>query len=565
MRSLHHIKKILLINPPIQDFYQTEIRQQPLGLKYLQAMLDQAGYHVLLLDCLAARKKRTISVPKHFNYLKQYYPAHDLSPFKLFAHYQHFGLSFPEIAEQIRQMKPDLIGISANFTPYFDMAIETAKICKSIFPDAPIVAGGHHATAVPDSVLKHEFFDYVIMGEGEERFLKLIAILSQNNLSALKYLDGIAYRIENKIVINPLKTFIEDIDQLPVLEIKKDIGMLITSRGCPKNCSFCSISKVMGKKLRFRSIDSVVAEMRNGIENGVRQFDFEDDNLTINKNHATELLQEIIRHFGSCNLTLSAMNGLLADTLDEELIHLMKTAGFEWLNIPLVSGDPGIQKNLNRNQSCEKFSTTISLAQKHGLKVVAYLILGLPEDTVDQMLDDILFLAELPVLIGPSIFYPPPGSETFFQCVKKGLITGADFSLYRSSAFSVETENFSRRDLVTLFRIARVINFLKKLIDQHLRCDQYLTRFIQSHIVMANDLKFKSKLHQEEIGILLIERLWQHQKLQGLSMVEQKQKEFLYDWIEYQVNPSIITRFLDKSKEMTIAGVATRFRFMLSN
>jgi uncharacterized radical SAM superfamily protein len=560
-----NIQKILLINPPIQDFYQTEIRQQPLGLKYIQAVLEKAGYTVFLLDGLASTKKFTIPVPKQLNYLKKYYPTSDLSPFKLFTHYRHFGLSFPEIAKQIEQFQPDLIGVSATFTPYFDMAIEIAKICKSIFSNVPIVAGGHHATAVPEIVLQHEFFDYVIMGEGEERFLKLIAILSQGDLEALKQLDGIAYRNGNEILVNPLEKFIENINQLPILKIEKAIGMLITSRGCPKSCSFCSISKVMGKKIRFRSIDSVITEMRTGIEHGVRHFDFEDDNFTINKNHAKGLLQEIIRHFGNYHVTLSAMNGLLADTLDEELIQLLKAAGFEWLNIPLVSGSPKIQEDLNRNQSREKFSTTVAWAKKSGLKVVAYLILGLPEDTLDQMLDDILFLAELPVLIGPSVFYPPPGSEVFTQCIKQGLITGTDFSRYRSSAFPVETENFSRQDLVTLFRIVRAINFLKKRIDEHLTSDQQLARFIDSVSIKSNDLKFNQKLSQDEIGILLIGQLWQHQKLRGLSLKNQKQEVFLYDWIDYQITPTLVADFLNKIKRKKITGIIKPFHFELSD
>ncbi|MCI0493456.1 B12-binding domain-containing radical SAM protein [candidate division KSB1 bacterium] len=563
--SMTHIKKILLINPPIQDFYQTEIRQQPLGLKYLQAVLEKAGYTVFLLDCLDSEKKQTIALPKHFHYLKKYYPTNDLSPFKLFTHYRHFGLGFDGMAEQIKSFQPDIIGISANFTPHFDLAAATAKICKSVFLNVPVVAGGHHATAVPGSVLKIEFFDYVIMGEGEERFIKLINILSQNDFHSLKNLDGIAYRSGTKILINPMKIFIENLNQLPILKIEKDIGMLITSRGCPKSCSFCSISKVMGKKMRFRSIDSVLAEMRTGIENGVRHFDFEDDNFTFNKNHIKGLLQEIIRHFGNYHVTLSAMNGLLADTLDEELIQLMKVAGFEWLNIPLVSGSPKIQEDLNRNQSREKFSTTVSWAKKYNLKVVAYLILGLPEGTLDQMLDDILFLAELPVLIGPSIFYPPPGSEVFTQCIKRGLITGTGFSRYRSSAFSVETENFSRQDLVTLFRIVRVINFLKKLIDEHLTSDLCLVRFIDSVSIKSNDLKFSQKLSQDEIGILLIGQLWQHQKLRGLSLKNQKQEVFLYDWIDYQITPTLVADFLNKINRKKITGIIKPFHFELSD
>lgn len=564
MRSLNRIKNILLINPPIQDFYQTEIRQQPLGLKYIQAVLEKAGYHVFLLDCLDSEKKQTIPLPGQFHYLKKYYPANDLSPFKLFTHYRHFGLGFEAIADKICSYHPDIIGISANFTPYFDMAAETAKICKSIFPHVPIVAGGHHATAVPGSVLETGLFDFAIMGEGEERFLNLITILSQSNFDALENFDGIAFRSGTTILVNPLKSFIEDINQLPVLEIKKDIGMLITSRGCPKNCNFCSISKVMGKKVRFRSINSVVAEMRTGVKNGVRHFDFEDDNFTINKNHAKGLLREIIHQFSEYNLTLSALNGIFAEALDEELIQLMKTAGFEWLNIPLVSGDTEIQANLDRHQSREKFSSTVSRAKKYGLKIVAYLILGLPEDTLNNMLDDILFLTGLPVLIGPSIFYPPPGSRTFKNCVAKNYISGVDFSNYRSSALPVETENFSRRDLITLFRLVRVINFLKKLIDEHLNGDQHLAHFIRSRSIDAGNLRFRKKLGQETIGIMLINQLLLHQKLRGLFLRNQQHEEFVYDWIDYQVSPRIVADFIEKIGQSTIAGIIKPFHFILS-
>lgn len=561
---MKRMKNILLINPPIQDFYQTELRQQPLGLKYIEAVLEQAGYHVDLLDCLDSGKKTTIPLPEKFCYLKKYYPTNDLSPFKLFTHYRHFGLGFEAIADKIRSLHPDIIGISANFTPYFDMAVATAKICKSIYPKVPIVAGGHHATSVPDEVLKTGQFDYAILGEGEERFLKLINLLSNNNYDAVKRIDGIALHNETAILINPLKTFIVNIDQLPLLKIKQDTGMIITSRGCPRNCNFCSISKVMGKKMRFRSIDSVVAEIRMGIENGVHHFDFEDDNFTFDINRTKDLLREIIHQFSEYQLTLSALNGIFADTLDEEAIQLMSAAGFEWLNIPLVSGAAEIQADLDRHQSRQKFVTTISLAKKHGLKIVAYIILGLPEDALDNMLDDILFLSELPVLIGPSIFYPPPGSRTFKNCVAKNYITGVDFSNYRSSALAVETENFSRRDLITLFRLVRVINFLKKLIDEHLSSDQHLAHFIRSRSINAGNLRFRKKLGQETIGIILINQLLQHQKLRGLFLRNQQHEEFVYDWIDYQVSPRIVADFIEKMGQSTIAGIIKPFQFLLS-
>jgi len=560
---MNPIKKILLINPPFQGFYQTEIRQQPLGLKYIQVVLERAGYQTYLLDSLASNKKNTIPIPKQFSYLKSYYPTNDLSPFKLFTHYRHFGLSFEQIGEQINNFQPDLVGISINFTPYFDMALETARLCKSIFPDIPVVAGGHHATAVPEDVIKTGFFDFVILGEGENRILQLINSISKDDPSLLKKIDGIAFRDQDMIVINPISSHIQNLDQLPILEIKNDIGMIITSRGCPKNCNFCSIANVMGKKVRFRSLESVMEEIAKGIENGVRQFDFEDDHLTIDRNRAKKLFGEIANRFSNYNLTLSVMNGVLADTLDEELIELMKLAGFEWLNIPLVSGSPRIQQQVKRNQSYQHFSDVISWAQKYRLKIVAYLIIGLPEDNLDQMIDDIVFLAGLPVLIGPSIFYPPPGSVTFKNCIQKGYITGTDYVLYRSSAVPVETEDFSRQDLITLFRLVRTINFIKHLIDHFGSGEPNLIDYLQQNMPPANTLIFERKLKRNEIGILLSNQLFREYRLKGLWLKNRSMSKYRYGWLEYKITEELVTRFLTKLNGKFISGILRPFQLKI--
>lgn len=551
------IKKILLINPPFQDFYQTEIRQQPLGLKYIQAVLQKAGFQAHLLDCLASNRKQTIPIPDQFSYLKPYYPTNDLSPFKLFTHYRHFGLGFEEIVQQAKIFDPDLIGISCNFTPYFGMALEVARLCKSILPAIPIVAGGHHATAVPADVMKIGCFDFVVLGEGEDRILKLIAALSQNDSNLLQLIDGIAFWDEEQIIINPLISYVQNLDQLPILEMKTDIGLLITSRGCPRNCNFCSIAKVMGKKVRFRSIESVLNEMEIGIKNRVRHFDFEDDHLTINKNRAKKLFGKIVSRFSNFNLTLSAMNGILADTMDEELIGIMKSAGFEWLNIPLVSGSPAIQQKIERNQSYQHFSNVVSWAQTYKMKIVAYLIIGLPEDTLDQMIDDIIFLAGLPVLIGPSIFYPPPGSMTFENCVKRGYISGTDYSLYRSSAVPVETEKFSRRDLITLFRLVRMINFIKHLIDKDVRSNQKLNDYLSQKMLLLNsELKFERKLQQDEIGILLIDQLFREFRFRGLLLKNRTINNYEYEWLDYKISDELIRRFLRTIHGEEISGIS---------
>jgi radical SAM superfamily enzyme YgiQ (UPF0313 family) len=544
-------QKILLINPPFEDFYQTEIRQQPTGLKYIQASLEKSGFQTYLLDCLSKNSKRTIPIPENLKHLKEYYPTNDLSPFKLFTHYRRFGLSQQEIGNFIIKFNPGVIGISINFTPYKETAIETAKLCKDIFPNTPIFAGGHHATASPESVLESGFIDYVVLGEGELRIVELSKLIFSGKMNYLKTFSGIAYNYKNEIIINPVKDSIANLDEIPFPEITNEMGIILTSRGCPQNCNFCSVADVMGKKVRFRSIKSIIKEIEQGIQTGARKFDFEDDNLTINRNRTKTLFKEIITRFEKYQLQLSAMNGLMADSLDEELVQLMKTAGFEWLNIPLVSGSAEVQKKINRSQSQQQFLKVVEWAQQHRLKVVAYIILGLPEDTLIQMLDDVMFLAELPVLIGPSIFYPPPGSKTFSNCVQNNYISGKDYSLYRSTAIPVETKNFSRKDLITLFRLIRFVNYLKQ---NPMMFKEYLSKEKIEKNKKTNSLFVDHKLTQQEIGNLLTNELFTNKILRGLYLEKRVDKSYQYQWLNYSISQNIINDGLKIINKVNILG-----------
>ena len=189
------------------------------------------------------------------------------------------------------------------------------------------------------------------MGEGEQRFVRLIELLSSGNFRQLEKFTAIAYKNKRDIIIKPPLNPIQNLDEIPFPEINENIGMILTSRGCPQNCNFCSVASLMGKKVRLRSVKSVIKEIEIGIQKSVRKFDFEDDNLTINRNRSKTLFKEIKNRFDKYHLHLSAMNGIMADSVDEELIQLMKQAGFEWLNIPFVSGSSEVQQKINRFQS----------------------------------------------------------------------------------------------------------------------------------------------------------------------------------------------------------------------
>lgn len=158
---------ILLIQPPIRDFYLTAKRTLPYGLAAIAASLRKAGFSVGICDGLATTKSRVIPWPGQMDYLKPYYGRFDQSPFGLFHHFRRFGYSFEHIANQAKASGAFLIGISSLFSAYNDVALETAAVVKKVCPQVPIVLGGHHPTALPESVMDHKAVDYVLRGDGE--------------------------------------------------------------------------------------------------------------------------------------------------------------------------------------------------------------------------------------------------------------------------------------------------------------------------------------------------------------------------------------------------------------
>ncbi|MBN1348818.1 radical SAM protein [candidate division KSB1 bacterium] len=550
--------KILLINPPIEDFYQTKIRQEPLGLSYISAVLRREHKNVTLLDAMDNASHQTIECPDELKYLKSFYPSEDISPFKLFTRFQHFGLPYQTIARLIKTCAPDIIGISANFSPYVKSSLKIAQIARQLFPDVTIVLGGHHVSAVPSDLDEMPEVDFIVIGEGEYTFLNLIENLSERRPEKLKRIKGIAFRDNGKIRINPPADYVDPLDALPYPDrlTQEKSKMILTSRGCPKNCQFCSVRHVMGRRVRLREITAIIEEINYWVHSGVSHFDFEDDNLLFYPDRARLLFKEIINQVDIRKLSFSALNGLDAEALDQELLHLMKQMHFTWLNLPLVSGHPEMQAQINRNQSRTNFLEVVEAANRTGLKVVAYLILGLPADSIDSMLADILLLAEKQVLIGPSIFYPPPGSPIYRTCLEKGLIRPRQYVTLRSSAIPVETDRFSRTDIVTLFRLVRIINYIKLLLDksdqQHFRAEDFLKSRCQPDLFYS-----KSKLSAEELGLILLNDLIINKQLKGIRFSGKRKQGFCYQRFEYDVSSLLVEKFMENLKGRRIVGVET--------
>lgn len=460
--------KVLLIQPPIQDFYDTDVRLQPIGLCYIKAAVKKflPDVDILIKDYHSGWGRQTVAIPKELRYLTEYYPAADKSPFSTFHRYYHFGKSFDEIEAELVELKPDVVGISSLFTPYYCEALEVAARVKKNLK-ATVVMGGSHASAVPESLLVSPHVDFVIRGEGERAFVEFLRYLKGER--SLDQVPNLSYRKEGECFSNPLgEDFL--IDQLPFPDLcdfspsnytlaKKPLTFMITSRSCPHKCSFCSVHTTFGTNYRRRSLENVLEEIELRYRQGYRVIDFEDDNLTYYKNTFKELCRRLIERFPKQDLEFVAMNGISYLSLDDELLELMRRAGFSHLNLALVSSDKTVRETTKRPHTLEAYLKVVHKAHALGFQIVSYQILGLPNESLESMIQTLAFNTRLPVLLGASPYYQTPNAPI----ARDLFLTEEDYVKARLTAMAVETEGFQRDDVYTLFVTTRIINFLKGL------------------------------------------------------------------------------------------------------
>jgi anaerobic magnesium-protoporphyrin IX monomethyl ester cyclase len=315
--------KVLLIVPPLkvakemEEFVKVSF---PIGLAYIASVLEENKIRVSILDCLAE--------------------GWDIKNIE--GDYIRIGLPEEEIIKRIRNESPDICGISSLFSSQKDQPHEIARLIKQEFPKIKIVMGGPHVSGNPLEVLEDKNVDFAVIGEGEETTLNLI-----KNLKKPEKINGLAYKKSGNIKINPPAKFIANIDKIPfpayhLLKMQKyfeagEKGMsarryigesprwatIITSRGCPFDCVFCSIHNTMGYKWRPRSAKNVVDEVEFLYKTyNIKTFFFEDDNFSLNQARAKEILRDIIKR--KLDITWQAPNGIRADMIDDELLSLMK-------------------------------------------------------------------------------------------------------------------------------------------------------------------------------------------------------------------------------------------------
>jgi radical SAM superfamily enzyme YgiQ (UPF0313 family) len=539
---------ILLIQPPFRDFYLTAKRTIPYGLASIAAALIRDGFTVDLIDALATSKSRIVDIPEEMTYLRHFYGKPDVSPFGMFHHFRHFGYSYAHIRRLVQASNPFLVGISALFTPYFESAIETARIVKECHPDCRVVLGGHHPTVLPETVMDSGVVDFVLRGEGEVSMPMLAQAVKQG--LPVRSVPGIVCRNEDGSLFVREPAVSENLDGHPLpadhlvrksfYRRGKQASVVVTaSRGCPMRCSYCSVNAASCFRYRRRSVASVIAEIETALgESKVGFIDFEDENLSLNRKWFLSLLKEIITRFQDRDLELRAMNGLYPPSLDGKVVAAMKASGFRTLNLSLGTTDAKQLKRFRRPDVTGAFDRAIDLAERFDLNAVGYIIVGAPYQSPGASLKDLLFLAQRRVLVGVSVFYPAPGSADYGLCEKENLLPDS-FSMMRSTALPID-HTTTRVASATLLRLGRMLNFMKDIVDRgtDLPCAEPLAEKV------ITDTKDRAG-----IGIRLLAALFHDGRMRGVTPEGE-----VYEHI---ISADLARKFREAIRTIRVRGAAT--------
>lgn len=340
--------KVLLVNPPFVTKAQL---LPPLGMGYLGASLLREGFEVLFLDAALGKN------------------------------YQ----------ESLGSFKPDVVAITGLSTQYLSMK-EYARMAKS--KGITTIVGGVHVSAIPEFVLEDcEYIDFAVKGEGEYTLPRLLKAVSPIGI------PGVYYR--NGSVVGSPPEFITELDSLPhpwdfldladydgnmVNGILKPRGRqsvaVLSSRGCPYLCTFCSASQAQGRKVRLRSIGDWISELRDLVSKGVEEIQVMDDNFTFYSEKAYHMCDAMVKE--KLNLSWTLPNGIRADRIDRDLLLKMKESGCYYFGIGVETGSERLLKEMHKELSLEKVRETVKMSSGLGIITQGFLLTGYPTETKED-------------------------------------------------------------------------------------------------------------------------------------------------------------------------------------
>ncbi len=383
--------------------------------------------------------------------------------------------------QKLLAFKPDIVGVSAVTPGYLGGLRASARI-KEILTGVPVVFGGPHPSSLPEEVVTEPSVDYVLVGESEKAFPDLCTRLRDGAISpaSLREVNNLTFETDDEIILTESAPFLssEDLDELPwpafhrmdletyfsgtqthgIFKRGKRILPIMSARGCPHRCTFCC--RVMGKKIRSRSVESVMTEIRFLVDTyGIDELFFEDDNFTIQRDRALEILHQLAAFRPPIYIKFA--NGIRADMVDKEILAAMKKARVYSLSFGIESGSTATLTRMKKNLDLGKARENILLAKSMGFLVGANCIIGYPGETVQDAEESLDFFFSLPLDSMAIVnLVPFPGTEVREMCERQGYLTeeAGDWDKYFFSLNNpyvlIETPQLSKEELVRLIHKA---------------------------------------------------------------------------------------------------------------
>ncbi|KFZ76994.1 hypothetical protein ED92_38440 [Amycolatopsis sp. MJM2582] len=463
--------RVLLVKPSVRGCRVEIGRHIPIGPAYLASCLRDRGHEVVLFDALSFTEDNHIVDPEAYTEVDRL----KIARHPRWRHLVHWGASWERVGRAIQDAEPDVVGISCMFTPYYESAYETARLVRKMAPDALVIFGGQHPTVAHHHALQEPSFDVFVRGEAE---FTLPSVLDAVGTGApLTGIRGLVFRCQPRfcgcdlagpgVHVTPAAPQVPDLDALPLpatdlldFDRYERATTLITSRGCPFSCTFCTVHATVGKAFRYRSPECVVAEIRHYVfDHGIREFRIEDDNFTFDTDRVRGLCRAI--KAAGLDIDLHLPNGMTVVKLSPELVRDMVDAGFRSLFLGLETTEPARLRKLRKGfTSVEKVRAGAGWFLDQGVEVSASLIVGLLGQDLTRAAQDAARLATAGLGFGSNPFYPIPGSTDYENCLRHGIIAhDTELGLFEGFNFAVGSDLLSPEDVYWAWVYAQALSF----------------------------------------------------------------------------------------------------------
>lgn len=414
---------ITLIAPPVffsKNSYSTPLTL-PIGLAYLAAVLQKAEYKTKIVDCRGADADNIRLTPD--------------------GRFKQQGL---DIERSIEMIDPatDIIGVSIMFSQEWPQVRDYINRVRAAFPDAVIIVGGEHATAMPEYSLRDcPAIDYVVRGEGELTLLDMVHRLRTGQ--RVEEVSGVCYVAKDVFIETPLSARMADIKEMPrpawhLIDVEpyfqpnftmgishgRNMAMLAT-RGCPYQCTFCSSPSMWTTRYVMRPVADVVDEIEDHVKNyNVNSIDFYDLTAIVKRDWILQFVEELSKR--KLDITWQLPSGTRSESLDDEVIAGLAKTGCEFLVYAPESGSNRTLEMIKKRVNLDNLVRSMRTAVKHGIITKVNFIVGFPFETRKEILETIRFILKLALMkvddCNISSFSPYPGSELFRELQNEGEI-----------------------------------------------------------------------------------------------------------------------------------------------